>query len=246
MKHLMQTSCAALMAACLALPALAQDSTTTITPPPAGGASGSTLDANTGSESDTATGSESTTSATGTAGGAGSAPSDMSGTGAAASTEASGNATTDVGGSAGAAGSVAGGGALNNGDNNAGQNNASQGTGQGATPGSGQAANYGSVISGLQSGTSMQEQIAGIGEDTRIEVMLLSEMQDAGSAQRESLDQALEAGGETVAQMREQLSQNDRVMQALEAENHSTDDVIGIHDGGDGIIQLIVDDRSIL
>lgn len=104
--------------------------------------------------------------------------------------------------------------------------------------------NYGTVISGLNNGTTAgaAAEISALGSDITVDTVLLSEID--GSEQAKALDNALNAKAEVMAEFHGAIEANAELAAALEAEGFEADDVVGFESEGEGNVTLVIDDRA--
>lgn len=100
--------------------------------------------------------------------------------------------------------------------------------------------NYGSVISTLQSGSSVD--LGTLGGTTSVNVVGMSSIKANGNTT--ALDNALKKNGTTVAQLRTSIAANAALKAKIEAAGFKTDQVIAIKSGADGSVTIFVDDRA--
>lgn len=250
-RHLMQSSCAAVIAAALALPAIAEtpgattdtqagtqaDMSATTPIPGQAQSSDTALDATAGAGIDAgATGSADT--ATGSAG------TDTGATGAATT----GGTATDTGTATGATGSGMTGTATGTTASDAVPSNTMSDTAGTADPLAGNGAmdemNHGRVVSGLRSGADFSAELEGIDDSTEVEMVMLSTLREGEGDAGQSLEGALEEAQDQLTTLRQDLSENSDITDQLEAEGHSVDDVIFVDRSEDGTLRLVVDDRE--
>ncbi|MCO6383934.1 MAG: hypothetical protein JXQ91_12450 [Vannielia sp.] len=104
--------------------------------------------------------------------------------------------------------------------------------------------NFGSVISGLNNGTTAQAaaDIEALGADVSVDTVLLSEIEGAGNSN--ALDKALSTQADAMVSLHEAIEANSELTAALEAEGFEADDVVGFESEGEGEVTLVIDDRA--
>ena len=99
--------------------------------------------------------------------------------------------------------------------------------------------NYGSVISSLQSGSSVDVGTLG---GTNVNVVTMSSIKANGSTS--ALDNALKKNGSTVATLRTNVAANAALKAKIEAAGFKADQVLAVKSGADGSVTIFVDDRG--
>ncbi|QDC08216.1 nicotinate phosphoribosyltransferase [Oceanicola sp. D3] len=104
--------------------------------------------------------------------------------------------------------------------------------------------NYGTVISGLNSGTTAgaAAEIKALGADVTVDTVLLSEIE--GAERANALDTALNAQANVMAGFHDAIEANSELTAALEEEGFAADDVVGFESEGEGDVTLVIDDRA--
>ncbi len=104
--------------------------------------------------------------------------------------------------------------------------------------------NYGTVISGLNNGTTAgaAAEIEALGADITVDTVLLSEIE--GDNQANALDNALNTQADAMAGFHDAIEANADLTAALEAEGFAADDVVGFQSEGEGEVTLVIDDRA--
>nr|WP_111300605.1 hypothetical protein [Paracoccus saliphilus] len=232
--YLMQSGCAALIAAALAFPAMAQttdalvDAQTNSTTPPPGQvpADDRATEATAGADGVAATPVGSTmTGAGGTV---------MPTTGAANSDMITGTGLSTITGTT-----------VTTTSETVPSNTMSDTAGTANTSASTQAMdelNHSRVISSLRSETDFSSAVAGIDASTKIKMVMLSELNKGETG--EGIERALDDAQETLASLRQDLSDHSVITDHLEAQGHSVEDVIFVDRSADRALRLVVDDRD--
>ena len=99
--------------------------------------------------------------------------------------------------------------------------------------------NYGSVISTLQSGSSVDVGTLGA---TNVNVVTMSSIKANGNTN--ALDNALKKNGSSVTKLRSDIDLNTALAAKIKAAGYTTDQVIAVKSGADGAVTIYVDDRS--
>src|SRR3569833_2453436 len=99
--------------------------------------------------------------------------------------------------------------------------------------------NYGSVISTLQSGSSVDVVTLGA---TNVNVVTMSSIKANGNTN--ALDNALKKNGSTVATLRTNVAANAALKAKIEAAGFKADQVLAVKSGADGSVTIFVDDRG--
>jgi hypothetical protein len=100
---------------------------------------------------------------------------------------------------------------------------------------------YGDIISSLRTSTVTPEDIEGLAVDTKVTVVVLSELRGNAAENASALDQALAAQETSIDELRPSLEARAEVQAALEAEGFTTDDVVAVSMQADGSLTVIVD-----
>jgi hypothetical protein len=100
---------------------------------------------------------------------------------------------------------------------------------------------YGDIISSLRTSTVTPEDIEGLAVDTKVTVVVLSELRGNAAENASALDQALAAQETSIDELRPSLEARAEVQAALEAEGYTTDDVVAVSLQADGSLTVIVD-----
>ncbi|MBV7409273.1 hypothetical protein [Maritimibacter sp. DP1N21-5] len=103
---------------------------------------------------------------------------------------------------------------------------------------------YGRVISSIQTGAMADVDYDSITADTMIDVVTLSELEGEGAENSGALDAELSAMADAQTEMRDGIAANADLTAALEAEGHTSDDVVAIWSNADGSYNVLVDDRG--
>jgi hypothetical protein len=99
--------------------------------------------------------------------------------------------------------------------------------------------NYGSVISTLQSGASVDVGTLGA---TNVNVVTMSSIKANGNTT--ALDNALKKNSTSVTKLRSDIALNTALAAKIKAAGYTTDQVIAVKSGADGAVTIYVDDRS--
>lgn len=99
--------------------------------------------------------------------------------------------------------------------------------------------NYGSVISTLQSGASVDVGTLGA---TNVNVVTMSSIKANGNTT--ALDNALKKNSTSVTKLRSDLALNTALAAKIKAAGYTTDQVIAVKSGAGGAVTIYVDDRS--
>ena len=102
---------------------------------------------------------------------------------------------------------------------------------------------YGRVISQLRNGR-YDDAASDLAEAEELGVVLLSSLPGNAAQNAQALDNALEAAGENVDSLRDEIEMNDAIATALVGAGYDIDDVVGYTVDGDGRVVLILDDRT--
>ena len=98
---------------------------------------------------------------------------------------------------------------------------------------------YGSVISSLQSGSSVD---VGTLAGANVNVVTMSSIKANGNTS--ALDNALKKNGSTVAKVRTDVAANTALKTKIEAAGFKADQVLAVRSGTDGSVTIFVDDRG--
>lgn len=107
--------------------------------------------------------------------------------------------------------------------------------------------NYGQLIANLRSGATAKmdaETFANVGEDTTVNTVLVSDLKGEADANAQSLDKALDAQEDQIADLRDAIGSNTTLKQALDAKGYTADDVVAVETSGSDSVTLVIDDRS--
>jgi hypothetical protein len=100
-------------------------------------------------------------------------------------------------------------------------------------------------LAGIQSGTEDMSQwaveLAGLDPEAEVEIIPLSELEGMDMA---GFDQSLQQGDQDLASARSAIEGHEALTEALEAEEFSAQDVLGVQVEGSESVKLYVDDRS--
>lgn len=99
--------------------------------------------------------------------------------------------------------------------------------------------NYGSVISTLQSGATVDVGTLGA---SNVNVVTMSSIKANGNTN--ALDNALKKNNAAVAQLRSNIALNTALAAKIKAAGYSADQVIAVKSGANGAVTIYVDDRS--
>jgi hypothetical protein len=99
--------------------------------------------------------------------------------------------------------------------------------------------NYGSVISTLQSGASVDVGTLGA---TNVNVVTMSSIKANGNTT--ALDNALKKNSTSVTKLRSDIALNTALAAKIKAAGYTTDQVIAVKSGAGGAVTIYVDDRS--
>ncbi|SIO29903.1 hypothetical protein [Vannielia litorea] len=104
--------------------------------------------------------------------------------------------------------------------------------------------NYGTVISGLNNGSTAgaAAEIEALDSEVTVDTVLLSEID--GAEQAQALDTALNAQADAIASFHEAIEANSHLTAALDAQGFTADDVVGFEAEGEGNVTLVIDDRA--
>lgn len=107
-------------------------------------------------------------------------------------------------------------------------------------------ATYGALISAIRNGTltdmNPSVELGAVGEETEVEIALLSEVKGMAAENAEALDQALAEQDAWISGVKSAVSANTTLTTALEAEGYTSDDVVAFNTDADGSVTLIVDE----
>src|SRR3569833_1585037 len=101
------------------------------------------------------------------------------------------------------------------------------------------AENYGSVISSLQSGSSVDVGTLG---GTNVNVVTMSSIKANGNTN--ALDNALKKNGSNITKLHSNIDLNTALAAKIKAAGYTTDQVIAVKSGTKGAVTIYVDDRS--
>ncbi len=104
--------------------------------------------------------------------------------------------------------------------------------------------NYGTVISGLNNGSTAgaAAEIEALDAEITVDTVLLSEVE--GAEQAEALDNALNTQADAMVSFHDAIEANTSLTAALDAEGFTADDVVGFESEGEGNVTLVIDDRA--
>jgi hypothetical protein len=100
-------------------------------------------------------------------------------------------------------------------------------------------------LAGIQSGTEDMSQwateLAGLDPEAEVQIIPLSELEGMDMA---AFDQTMQQGEQELASARSAIEGHEALTEALEAEEYSAEDVLGVQVEGAESVKLYVDDRS--
>ncbi|HEV7275279.1 MAG TPA: hypothetical protein VGN80_03235 [Devosiaceae bacterium] len=108
--------------------------------------------------------------------------------------------------------------------------------------------NYGSVISSLQSGTSVD--LTAFNESSTVNCVTVSSLQGNASNNAQALDNAISQNQSSLTSLQSSIEGNADLMSELETscsasiDDFNVDDVIAVESGTDGAFTFYVDDRA--
>ena len=125
---------------------------------------------------------------------------------------------------------------------NAGGANANASANAGANVGGMSDNTFGSVMSSLSSSGDVD--LSAINDEAKVSVVLLSSLQGNAATEAAALDEALTANAEKMTTLHSNIDANAAIKAKLEAEGHTTDDVVAVKSNADGSLIVYVDDRA--
>lgn len=107
-----------------------------------------------------------------------------------------------------------------------------------------QPANFGQIISGLNTevAADWSTELQGLGEDPQVHIVKLSELKGNAAENASALDNALMKAEADIDAARSAIGGNAKLTAALTAESFTPDDVVAVQVEGDSDVTLIVDD----
>ena len=101
---------------------------------------------------------------------------------------------------------------------------------------------YGSVISSISGSSDVDLSTAT--DESKVTIVLLSSLQGDAAAEASALDQALSANTDSLTTLRSNIDANTAIKAKLEADGHTSADVVAVKSNADGTVIVYVDDRS--
>jgi hypothetical protein len=100
---------------------------------------------------------------------------------------------------------------------------------------------YGSVVSSIAGSADID--LTTYTDETKVTIVLLSELQGNAANEASALDNALSTNAEAMTKLHTNVEANAVIKAKLEAGGHSVDDVVAVKTAADGSLIIYVDDR---
>lgn len=101
---------------------------------------------------------------------------------------------------------------------------------------------YGSVVSSVAGSGDVD--LTSYTDETKVTIVLLSELQGDAAAEASGLDNALSSNADGTTKLHANLDGNAVIKAKIEAAGHSVDDVVAVKTSADGSLIVYVDDRA--
>jgi hypothetical protein len=101
---------------------------------------------------------------------------------------------------------------------------------------------YGSVVSSVKGSADID--LSAVTDEANISIVLLSSLQGDAATEAAALDEALTANADGMTTLHTNIDGNAAIKAKLEAEGHSSADVVAVKSNADGSVVVYVDDRS--
>ena len=85
--------------------------------------------------------------------------------------------------------------------------------------------------------------LSGYDSESDVQITAVSELEGQADAESGALEQAMSDNQDSLDQMRARINANMDLMQSLEAEGYTADDVIAVQSNGDTGVTFIVNDK---
>ena len=101
---------------------------------------------------------------------------------------------------------------------------------------------YGSVVSSIKGSADVD--LTTVTEEANITIVLLSSLQGNAANEAAALDEALTANADGMTTLHTNIDGNAAIKAKLEAEGHTSADVVAVKSNADGSVIVYVDDRA--
>lgn len=101
---------------------------------------------------------------------------------------------------------------------------------------------YGSVVSSIKGSADID--LSTVTDEANVTIVLLSSLQGDAATEAAALDEALSASADGMTTLHTNIDGNAAIKAKLEAEGHTSADVVAVKSNADGSIIVYVDDRA--
>lgn len=101
---------------------------------------------------------------------------------------------------------------------------------------------YGSVVSSIKGSADLD--LSAVTDEAKVTIVLLSSLQGDAATEAAALDEALTANADGMTTLHANVDGNAAIKAKLEAEGHTSADVVAVKANADGSVVVYVDDRA--